>query len=392
MAAVLSTVSPYFEISADARLTGTGSESWWIAPWMDVTSSGREPRMGLTRERGPDEGDLAEGSSDGFQVWAVGFYNQAGAAALSEMFEDPCNPSLPAQFRFPRSTAAVKFLFTNAGPSEVTYLAGAPTYKALIDPPNAPRDTTPEDRIESDVRLLQVDIAVKDRRATNTDWVFGTFVWMGPSIGDTLFDNLVPVSLQWGNDPGVYNHRVQESWINTDLEGKLYGWDERPTLGFNGRANGPADNIRSSCLSCHATARTPRSSHGILGRFDMSEIGDAVEVKEHVDRYFQNLGSRDLFTPEENAIASLDYSLQIEAGIYRMCLACRVGSLSGPTPQLCRASGFYNRASCRVIAPLPSAPNANVLSQQSAEIQDFIKGIESEDDIRQLMVLPPARQ
>jgi hypothetical protein len=376
MAKVLETVRPYFRRDGK-RLIGDKNAPWWIAPWMDYSSSGREPLMGLTRERGPDDGDLSETSKDGSQVWAVGFYNALGAMALGEIFSDPCDPSLPVQMRFPSNTVSIKFLFTDASPDEVKYLSGAPTYRAMIDPPNAPRDTQAEDRIESDVRLLQLDIAIKDNRATETNWVFGTFAWIGPSKGDGLFDNLIPVSLQWGNDPKEYGTNILESWVNPDLRGVLYGWDERPTLGFNGRANGPADNIRSSCLSCHAAARIPRSSHGLVGfAFDMKDIGNPEKVKSHVDLWFQNHKSNNVFTPDEPVVSTLDYSLQLDAGIFRMCTACRSGDMYGETPSICRTAGFYNRPHCA------GSPPETLM----------IKSFSVSDEVRKLRTIPPPRQ
>jgi hypothetical protein len=80
------------------------------------------------------------------------------------------------------------------------------------------------------------------------------------------WDNLVPVGMQWGNDEGnrrdYYHTRcpdrteivpaIRESVINEDR-------NELPAthLGWNGRLNGPVDNPRSSCMSCHATAEYP---------------------------------------------------------------------------------------------------------------------------------------
>lgn len=377
MDTVLSQVRPAFKID-DGRLVGVGGEQWWMSLWMDYTSSGRERRMGLTKERGPDTGDLAPGSSDDFQVWAVGFYNAPGATVFGEIFAEPCEPSLPVAVRFPPNTVSIKFLFTDADPDEVTYLQGAPEFKALIDPTPASGD--PVDRVEKTVRLLQLDIAVKDRRASATGWVFGTFAWVGPNTGDGLFDNLVPVSLQWGDDPGVYDDQVKESWINPDLDGVMYGWDERPTLGFNGRANGPADNIRSSCLSCHASARTPRSSQGILGfRFDMeNDLSQPDRVKTHVNAWFRNQQDRELFSPNEPAVASLDYSLQLDAAIFRMCRACRTGDLTGATPRVCRQTGFYNRPSCN--GTMRSAERGGLLAPEGIQLQ------------KSLRMSPPPRQ
>jgi hypothetical protein len=355
MNAVLSTAKTSFKI-ADRKLVGTGQEEWWISQWLDYGNSGREPLMGLTKERGPDPGDLSKTNTRGSQVCAVGFYNRPGAAVFGEVFAEPCNPSFPVAMKFPNDTVSVKFLFTDASPDEVAYLQGAPEYDAFIDSLGAGSGgQDPSTRTIRSVRLLQVDISVKDSaktgRSLDTGWVFGTFVWRGPAKGDALFDNLVPVSLQWGNDPGVYDGAIRESWINPDLRNVTYGWDQRLTMGFMGRANGPADNIRSSCLSCHSAARTPRASIGLLdSRFNMDDVANPAKVKAHIDTWFQNIKGSQLFQPSEPAASTLDYSLQLEAAAFRICLACQIGDLRGPTPALCRSSGFYNRPVCN--APL----------------------------------------
>ena len=352
MQAVLEVVQKGFRRSnLEKRLVGKSNSQWWISLWMDYTNSGREPLMGLTKERGPDPGDLSPTSSDGHQVWAVGFYNAPGASILGMIFKDACEPKVPQSLSFPEGTASVKFLFTDAPPEEVEYLKGAPEYEAFIDKKGTGRRGGPAtDRVRRVIRLLQVDIAAKDMDADVTNWVFGTFVWNGPKKGDGLFDNLVPVSLQWGNDPGVYDDQITESWINSELKNKVYGWTKRPHLGFNGRANGPADNIRSSCLSCHAAARVQRSSKGILGReFDMEEdIQFPNRVRTHVDTWFGNLPSGAFFDAESErpAVAALDYSLQLDAAVWRMCRACQQGGLSGSTPSICLEADLYDKASC----------------------------------------------
>ncbi|MDE2809470.1 MAG: hypothetical protein OXN90_13730 [Gemmatimonadota bacterium] len=358
MQSVLESVRNDFERSDQhKRLIPKEDAQWWISLWLDYGPFGREPRMGLTKERGPDPGDLSPTNVDGHQVWAVGFYNARGASVLGNVFSDPCNPNVPRNVKFPEGTVAIKFLFTDAPIEEVKYLGGAPEYEAFIDEAGAGSDDRPvTNRKPRELRLLQVDIATKDSDARTTNWVFGTFAWIGPKAGDGLFDNLIPVSLQWGNDPNVYDDNVVESWINSQLRGTLYGWKSRPHLGFNGRANGPADNIRSSCLSCHAAARVRRSEKGILNRnFDMtSAISDMILVKEHVDTWFTNLSSGSFFHPgsKRRKIAALDYSLQLDAAIWRMCQACQYGGLIGVTPEMCRKAGYFSESHCGMMASL----------------------------------------
>ena len=264
IAAVLSEVKASGIAIKSNKITMPANSPWWITPWMDYTSTGRDPLIGMTTERGPDPGDLSPTSIAGHSALAIGWYNAEGAASLKEIFSDPCDPKLPqlaggARWTFKPQSAAFKFLFTDAPASEVAYLAGAPTVRAMV----AGKAIT--------LRLIQVDVAVRDPRATQTSWVFGTFVWVGPAKGDKLFDNLEPVGLMWGNDPGVQANTlagfapVQQSKLNHALAGKAWqangsGWPQRPYPGFQGRLNGPADNWRSSCLACHASAQYPRDA------------------------------------------------------------------------------------------------------------------------------------
>jgi hypothetical protein len=74
------------------------------------------------------------------------------------------------------------------------------------------------------VRLLQVDVAIRDSRArTTTGWVFGTFVYDGNATGETPWDRLVPVGVMWGNDPRVTTPtatrttHLKQTFVNSNL-------------------------------------------------------------------------------------------------------------------------------------------------------------------------------
>src|SRR5258708_10477756 len=84
--------------------------------------------------------------------------------------------------------------------------------------------------------------------------MFGTFVYDGNASGPTPWDRLVPVGVMWGNDPTATSapkttstHLVQ-TFINPTIGPPQH-------LGRAGRLNGPVDNPKSSCLSCHSTAQ-----------------------------------------------------------------------------------------------------------------------------------------
>lgn len=382
MAAVLGEIRAGQPKIISKRLSMAPDAQWWISPWMDFTSNGREPIHGLTRERSPDPGDVGPGAPGGLQVWAVGFYNAEGAYGLAQVFADPCDPKVPtAGWTFPDNSASFKFLFTNGGKEAIPYLDGAPEIEAFIDAPGG-------GRARQIVRLLQVDIAVRDARAP-TGWVFGTYVWKGPRKGDGLIDNLVPVGMMWGNDPGVDATprdnfaSLKETKLNMALAGHVWraagqSWDERPWPGFQGRLNGPADNLRSSCLSCHALAQWPRSRLGIVPSgpaYSLAKLNDAAARKQLRDDYMRNVVGGKLTLPEEahpsasrGAAVPLDYSLQLEAGFSRICAACANGILTGKTPEVCKVKRpqgpVITSASC------PAPKNKTLFNLQPEAIGD----------------------
>jgi hypothetical protein len=96
-----------------------------------------------------------------------------------------------------------------------------------------------------------------------------------------------PVGVMWGNDM-----TKGQQWINTGIGTPQH-------LGFEGRLNGPVDNPRSACMSCHATAQTPFASPM------MPQSGDTA-------RWFRNYRGNQ---PFDAGSVPTDYSLQIAMGI-----------------------------------------------------------------------------
>jgi hypothetical protein len=150
------------------------------------------------------------------------------------------------------------------------------------------------------VRLLQIDIAVKDHRAGPTGWIFGTFVYGGGPGGPkgSGWTNVAPVGVMWGNDPGYSGSGpLKETWINPKVR--------MPHLGYQGRLNGPVDNPISSCISCHMTAEAgPKPGRSMIPPCD----GTAAQVAP----WFVDLPSGQPFDP---GYQSTDDSLQIAVGL-----------------------------------------------------------------------------
>lgn len=275
------------------------TRKWYHTPWLHTTVNGREFLHGLTRERSSRPRELHPSQATTFPNYAVGMYNPAGGHIVGQVWRDPENPD-PSAAQFPDGTVAVKLLFTTATVAEVPYLQNAFNWDAHVAAPGASARTV------QSVRLLQIDVAVRDSRAdSTTGWVFGTFSYDGGAPGTTPWERMVPIGLMWGNDPTLTpaahqgGQRTQESMIVNSTVGVAQH------LGWLGRLNGPVDNPRSACLSCHGTAQDIAMSASLPG----STIPDSEKM-----RWFRNILAGQPFDAGQ---VSLDYSLQLSAGIER---------------------------------------------------------------------------
>lgn len=270
---------------------------WYHAPWLDAGANGREPLQGLTRERSSRKGELGPEQKQLWNNWAVGFYNAPGGIALGKIWADHGKPNVSAS-AMPEGTVAAKLLFTTANETEVPFLKGSPVWRAYVyEDVHLDRHSIDDKRAILPLRLLQIDFAVKDlKHSPTTGWVFGTFVYGGGKVGSQSgWRNVAPVGLMWGNDPNYSGSgELREMRINPYVTLVHYGYQRR--------LNGPVDNPKSSCMSCHGTAELPQSAL----------LPADGATPEEVARFFVNVPSGKPFTP---GAASADYSLQVSMGI-----------------------------------------------------------------------------
>ena len=271
---------------------------WYHAPWLHANPrSGREFIHGLTRERDSRPGELAPTQTQPAENWAVSMYNPRGGYVLGQVWKNRDSPD-PTQARFPDGTVAFKLIFTTATVDQVPVLKGTLEWQADT---NRAKDAGPRPT----VRLLQIDVAVRDSRAdATTGWVFGTFIYDGNAPGATVWDRMVPVGDMWGNDPEQLTSHgpLAETVINPDARPLVQH------LGYRGRLNGPIDNAASSCLSCHSTAQIPSD----LSERTVSPLPPSGASPAVLAQYFRNVEAGTPFTDGE---MSLDYSLQLQNGI-----------------------------------------------------------------------------
>lgn len=287
-------------VSTDWRVERNSVRNWYHVPWLHPGAAGREFIHGMTRERTSRPGELGPGQTGFIQNWAIGFYNEEGGYTVGQVWNDSNDPD-PTKAQFSNGTAVVKVLFTEADPTQVPELEGAFEWRANV---HQNRPTSPKE-IKT-LRLLQVDVAVKEPRvAETTGWVFGTFIYDKDAPGSTPWDKLVPIGMMWGNDPGVTPSDVtsgrktlKETYVNPAVPAL-----GKRRLGWGGRLNGPVDNFISSCSSCHSTAQWPPRS---------SLVPPREATEEQRLRWFRNIKAHEPF--DEGGIP-LDYSLQLLFGI-----------------------------------------------------------------------------
>jgi hypothetical protein len=86
-------------------------------------------------------------------------------------------------------------------------------------------------------------------------------------------------------------------------------------LGFRGLLNGPIDNPQASCVACHGFAQIAKSgvahpSPTLPGNTTWSQTMSAANI----DVFFQKI---DAATAVSSDYQSVDYSLQLQAGVTR---------------------------------------------------------------------------
>lgn len=239
--------SDYFDTAGGTVPQNQRAQKWYPAPRMiygNPNAPGtREAARGMTLERRVNVNELG-GNTAGFVNYAVAYYDARGARTYARVWST-ATPGLDSvnrqNMRVTAGGMVYKLLYSAAKTSDwpQDLLAGSLGVKIV------PTSAGP-----IDVRLLQIDIAVKDNRAGPTGWYFATYAYDRNAPGTSPWLKMVPVGLMWGNDPA--GPPLQETWINPGAPAYA-----KAHLGADDRLNGPVDNPRSACMSCHGTAQAP---------------------------------------------------------------------------------------------------------------------------------------
>jgi hypothetical protein len=315
----------YFDSAGRTIAPTLRSQAWYPAPRMfygNTNAPGtREAAYGMTLERRVLKGELA-GNLNAFVNYAVAYYDARGARVFQQMWDTSvAGVDTPRRDRmqFTQGSFVYKLLFSAAKasdfPSGQDPLAGALQVNVMPNSDgNAVGTAVP-------VRLLQIDIAVKDTRAGVTGWYFLTYVHDKALPGTSPWRKMAPLGLTWGNDPD--GTTVTHSWINpaAPAYARAHITKNHPEL----RLNGPVDNPESACMSCHATAQAPSVAK-------MLPDGSCSALRA---KWYRNLAGNEPFgqfdpnlpacekTPPSINITAADYSLQMASTVSRALTGVR---------------------------------------------------------------------
>jgi hypothetical protein len=359
-------------VDVDFYVQDNKVRKWYGMPWMDWNTEvasdwpgtdGREFVHGLTHEFDAAGNTFSKTQVEFVDTWAQAYVNDRYAFSIGQVYcnpDDPkpgaLNPDPTGLNSMPDGSYVIKLLFSTVNEAELSIVKGAFEWDANIYINKSPpyRNAGPLSRFErklSKVRLIQIDLQVRDERST-TGWLLGTYGYDGNAKGDTPWKRMVPLGIQWGNNPTVtfaqtcsgpngpcdYD-KLTEQWINRqavkDLATPPLSFNH---LGFGGRLAGPVDNPKSSCMGCHQTAGFPTvpilaefAPNGALLKLDAQTHPETAQSLRMM--YFGNVPGGAVFS--DTQLYSTDYSLQLSMGLQNFVSLRCAKDASPPRPSLC---------------------------------------------------------
>jgi len=245
---------------------------WYNEPWL---GSQREAIQGTysAGEFGPSIFP-GTGLRATFGTHVLTYYDERAASTLYNFWGPTAmKPNFSGnRTQFAEGSIVVKAaVFASTDPKQPTNwwdaMSGAQQWNLLLCVPDTSQPTCPSPLKVWPGYIAQFDIIVKDSQSSpKTGWVFMTLVYDNRIKGDP-WSQMVPLGVQWGNDPQATNESMPltENWNNPAAP--LYSTQ---TLGWGGRLSGPNDGGRndiavdgkimknapnSSCMSCHSTSQ-----------------------------------------------------------------------------------------------------------------------------------------
>ncbi len=354
-------------IEVDFYVEDNTVRDWYSMPWMDWNTEvagdwpgtdGREFVHGLTHEFDSFPKTFSTIQGKFVDTWSGAYYNDRGGFAIGQVYCDPdspdpsaLNPDPTGLNNFPDGSYIIKLLFSTVQDEQLPTMVNSLVWQAdrYVEQNPEVRNEGPlskYDREVQPVRMLQIDVAVRDDRSL-TGWLFGTFAYDGTRDGETPWDRMVTLGLQWGSDPSVTyadscdadgncdESKLTQQWINMDALKELTANElSLDHLGYGGRLAGPVDNPQAACMGCHQTAGFPATAIEPAASTLAPVLGitTADSVATHQDfqmSFYRNVQAGTVFS--DSQLYSADYSLQMAMSLTNFSsLRCTVDVADKP--------------------------------------------------------------
>lgn len=237
------------------------SRYWCHVPWLNVGPSGREGVHGLTKELDmkPSSKISVYSAATPGTDWGVAYFNAPGCETLGDVFGNTAAPAATPNWertQFRDGTVSVKILFTTA---DFPAIKDAYSWTANVS------DVGQTERSLKKVRHVQMDISIKDSSFVGlmpnlSNWTMFGFYY------DPNYDFETELKAEFGGEnplKAIPNlpaalFKMRPMGVQTGFDAPATGdtilFGNAQANGSGGRLNGPADNPRTSCMGCHATA------------------------------------------------------------------------------------------------------------------------------------------
>lgn len=318
---------------------------WYNEPWL---ATEREPIHGMYVGSSELDPKLFEASGlrKPITTYVLTYYNKTAAPTLNHVWGTTAQtPTMNAtSTQFAEGSVIVKAAFVTACPKEWPVMKGTETWPLYFNTNATTGDPTYR-RI--DASFMQFDIIVKDSKsAPKTGWVFSTLVYDRRlrDAGKSVWDSMVPLGAQWGNDPDVNStahphQKLMENWNNPAAPaygGETFGWGNRLSGPNDGGKNTIAYDVgpkrvfqynaqSSSCMGCHSTAQWNTHTHQMDSFLlpttakgpNPATIGNAVQYimapapgSKEWDKWFQDRpGNVPMDKGVDNASVATDFDM-----------------------------------------------------------------------------------